>query len=203
MKAYHVVGQAPMYTNTFLLISDAGHGVVIDPAGAAADYNKILDQEGASLTQILCTHGHFDHVGSAAELKQEWNAKLWCEAADLEGGQFYPLTQADSGYQEGGVIQVDEMSFTVWHTPGHTPGSVCLLCGEYLFTGDTLFAGSVGRTDLPGGSTRQLSDSLRKLAGLPIPPTAQVLPGHGDLSIFGEELKNNWYIRKSVSRQDW
>ena len=101
MKAYHVVGQAPMYTNTFLLISDAGHGVVIDPAGAAEDYNKILDQEGASLTQILCTHGHFDHVGSAVELKKKWGAKLWCEAADLEGGQFYPLTQADSGYQEG------------------------------------------------------------------------------------------------------
>ena len=203
MKAYHVVGQAPMYTNTFLLISEAGHGVVIDPAAAAADYGQLLRKEGASLTHIFCTHGHFDHVGSAAELKQEWNAKLWCEAADLEGRQFYPLTQADSGYQEGGVIQVDEMSFTVWHTPGHTPGSVCLLCGEYLFTGDTLFAGSVGRTDLPGGSTRQLSDSLRKLAGLPIPPTAQVLPGHGDLSTFGEELKNNWYIRKSVSRQDW
>ncbi|OUN74546.1 MBL fold hydrolase [Faecalibacterium sp. An58] len=203
MKAYHVVGQAPMYTNTFLLISEAGHGVVIDPAAAAADYGQLLRKEGASLTHIFCTHGHFDHVGSAAELKEEWNAKLWCESADLEGGQFYPLTQADSGYQEGGVIQVDEMSFTVWHTPGHTPGSVCLLCGEYLFTGDTLFAGSVGRTDLPGGSTRQLSDSLRKLAGLPIPPTAQVLPGHGDLSTFGEELKNNWYIRKSVSRQDW
>ena len=123
MKAYHVVGQAPMYTNTFLLISDAGHGVVIDPAGAAADYNKILDQEGASLTQILCTHGHFDHVGSAEELKQKWGAKLWCEAADLEGSQFYPLTEADSGYQEGGTIQVDEMTFTVWHTPGHTPAA--------------------------------------------------------------------------------
>ena len=74
------------------------------------------------------------------------------------------------------------MSFTGVAYPGAHPGSVCLLCGEYLFTGDTLFAGSVGRTDLPGGSTRQLSDSLRKLAGLPIPPTAQVLPGHGDLS---------------------
>ena len=195
MKAYHVVGQAPMYTNTFLLISDAGHGVVIDPAGAAEDYNKILDQEGASLTQILCTHGHFDHVGSAEELKQKWGAKLWCEAADLEGSQFYPLTEADSGYQEGGTIQVDEMTFTVWHTPGHTPGSVCLLCENYLFTGDTLFAGSVGRTDLPGGSSRQLSESLKKLAGLPIPADAQVLPGHGELSTFGEELNNNWYLK--------
>ena len=108
---------------------------------------------------------------------------------------------ADSGYEEGGVVRVDEMEFTVWHTPGHTPGSVCLLCGGYLFTGDTLFAGSIGRTDLPGGSSRQMEDSLRKLAGLPIPEGAQVLPGHGDLSTFGEELKHNWYI-KSACKQD-
>ena len=201
MKAYHVVGEAPMYTNTFLLISDAGHAAVIDPAAAAEDYNKLLKKEGATLTDILCTHGHFDHVGSAAELKEQWHARLWCEKADLGGGQFFPLQAADSGYEEGGVIKVDEMEFTVWHTPGHTPGSVCLLCGQYLFTGDTLFAGSVGRTDLPGGSTRQMNESLRKLAGLPIPEQAQVLPGHGDLSTFWEELKHNWYI-KSACKQD-
>ncbi len=197
MKAYHVVGQAPMYTNTFLLISDAGHGVVIDPAGAASDYNAILEKEGATLTQILCTHGHFDHVGSATELKQKWGARLWCEGADVEGSQFFPLKEADSGYEEGGVIQVDEMTFTVWHTPGHTPGSVCLLCENYLFTGDTLFAGSIGRTDLPGGSTRQINASLRKLAGLPIPADAQVLPGHGEMSTFGAELNNNWYLKNA------
>ena len=194
MKAYHVVGQAPMYTNTFLLISEGGCGAVIDPAAAAADYNRLLEKEGARLTHILCTHGHFDHVGSAEELQKQWDAKLYCEAADLGGSQFFPLKAADSGYEEGGVIRIDEMAFTAWHTPGHTPGSVCLLCGDYLFTGDTLFAGSVGRTDLPGGSTRQLNASLRKLAGLPIPPEAQVLPGHGDLSTFGEERKNNWYV---------
>lgn len=190
-----------MYTNTFLLISDAGHAAVIDPAAAAEDYNKLLKKEGAALTDILCTHGHFDHVGSAAELKEQWHARLWCEKADLGGGQFFPLQAADSGYEEGGVVKVDEMEFTAWHTPGHTPGSVCLLCGQYLFTGDTLFAGSVGRTDLPGGSTRQMNESLRKLAGLPIPEEAQVLPGHGDLSTFGEELKHNWYI-KSACKQD-
>lgn len=197
MKAYHVVGQAPMYTNTFLLISAGGHAAVIDPAGAAADYDALLKREGAALTHIFCTHGHYDHVGSAAALKEEWGATLYCEASDLAGGQFFPLAAADCGYEEGQAIAVDELAFTVWHTPGHTPGSVCLLCGEYLFTGDTLFAGSVGRTDLPGGSTRQLNDSLRKLAALPIPPPAQVLPGHGDLSTFEEELAHNWYIRSA------
>ena len=201
MKAYHVVGEAPMYTNTFLLISDSGRAAVIDPAAAAEDYNALLKKENATLTDIFCTHGHYDHVGSAAALQKQWQAKLGCEKADLGGGQFFPLQAADSGYEEGGVIEVGELRFTVWHTPGHTPGSVCLLCGSYFFTGDTLFAGSIGRTDLPGGSARQMNESLRKLAGLPVPEKAQVLPGHGDLSSFGQELKHNWYIR-SACKQD-
>lgn len=195
MQAFHVIGEAPLYTNTFLLISAAGSAVIIDAAGAAAEYDKIIRENNARLTDIFCTHGHFDHVGSAAALRQEWGAKLWCEAADLLGTQLYPLTSADCGYEEGQTIAVDELSFTVWHTPGHTKGSVVLLCGEYLFTGDTLFAGSMGRTDLGGGSEADMTSSLRKLAALPIPRTAQVLPGHGDFSTFGAELDNNWYLR--------
>ena len=94
-------------------------------------------------------------------------------------------------------VSVDELAFTVWHTPGHTPGSVCLLCEGLLFAGDTLFQGSIGRTDLPGGSPKEMDDSLRKLAGLPIPRDAQVLPGHGDFSQFGWELEHNWFIKNA------
>ena len=188
-------------TNCYLVGTEQKNAVIIDPGDNAQKILSLLEEKGWTLQKILLTHGHFDHVGSAAELKEQWHARLWCEKADLGGGQFFPLQAADSGYEEGGVVKVDEMEFTAWHTPGHTPGSVCLLCGQYLFTGDTLFAGSVGRTDLPGGSTRQMNESLRKLAGLPIPEEAQVLPGHGDLSTFGEELKHNWYI-KSACKQD-
>lgn len=195
MQAYHIVGPAPLCTNTFLLISDAGRAVVIDPAADAAAYEKILAEKGASLAAILCTHGHYDHVGSAAALRRAHSAKLWCEPADVQGSQMYPLTEADSGYEEGGTVAVDELSFTVWHTPGHTPGSVCLLCGDYFFTGDTLFAGSMGRTDLPGGDARAMDASLKKLAALQVPPAAQVLPGHGEFSTYEWEMKNNWYIR--------
>lgn len=195
MQAYHITGPAPLYTNTFLLISDAGRAVVIDPAADAAEYEKILKEKGASLAAILCTHGHYDHVGSAAALRQAHGARLWCDAADVQGSQMYPLAEADSGYEEGGVVTVDELSFTVWHTPGHTPGSVCLLCGDYFFTGDTLFAGSMGRTDLPGGDARAMDASLKKLTSLPVPPKAQVLPGHGEFSTYEWEMKNNWYIR--------
>ena len=124
MQAFHIPGAAPLYTNTFLLISDAGHAVVIDPSADAQTYDKILKENNAQLTTILCTHGHYDHVGSAEALRTEWNAKLFCEAADLAGDRMYPLSAADCGYAEGETVSVDELQFTVWHTPGHTPGGV-------------------------------------------------------------------------------
>ena len=171
MQGFHIPAAPPLYTNTFLLISDAGHAAVIDPAAEVHSYDEILKQH---------------------------NATLYCEKADLAGDRMYPLSAADCGYTEGEQIAVDELRFTAWHTPGHTPGSVVLLCGEHLFCGDTLFAGSIGRTDLEGGSSAQMADSLRKLAQLPIPRETQVLPGHGEFSTFGAELDNNYYIRSAL-----
>ena len=81
MKAFHLVGPAPFYTNSFLLISDAGNAVVIDPAAEVQEYDKILKEHGGKLSLILCTHGHYDHVGSAGVLSREWGAKLYCEPA--------------------------------------------------------------------------------------------------------------------------
>ena len=198
MQAFHIPGAAPLYTNTFLLISDAGHAVIIDPAADAQTYDKILKKNNAQLTTILCTHGHYDHVGSAAALKAEWNAILYCEKADLAGDRMYPLSAADYGYTEGEQIAVDELRFTAWHTPGHTPGSVVLLCENYLFVGDTVFQGSIGRTDLEGGDSRKMDESLRKFAALPVPAEAQVLPGHGDFSTFGQETATNFYIKNAL-----
>ena len=152
MKAFHLVGPAPFYTNSFLLISDAGNAVVIDPAAEVQEYDRILREHGGKLSLILCTHGHYDHVGSAGVLSREWGAKLYCEPADCRGTQLLPLKGSDSGYEEGEVIPLDELRFTVWHTPGHTEGSVVLLCENYLFVGDTVFQGSIGRTDLEGAT---------------------------------------------------
>ena len=198
MQGFHIPAAPPLYTNTFLLISDAGHAVVIDPAAEVHSYDEILKQHNATLTTILCTHGHYDHVGSAAALKAEWNAILYCEKADLAGDRMYPLSAADYGYTEGEQIAVDELRFTAWHTPGHTPGSVVLLCENYLFVGDTVFQGSIGRTDLEGGDSRKMDESLRKFAALPVPAEAQVLPGHGDFSTFGQEVATNFYIRNAL-----
>ena len=198
MQAFHIPGAAPLYTNTFLLISDAGHAVVIDPAADAQTYDKILKEHHVPLTAILCTHGHYDHVGSAKALQAEWNAKLYCEKADLAGDRMYPLSAADYGYAEGESIAVDELTFTVWHTPGHTPGGVTLICGDALFTGDTLFAGSCGRTDFAGGSMEVELQSLAKIAALP--GDYEVYPGHMDCSTLETERRFNPYLTALQNR---
>ena len=177
MQAFHIPGAAPLYTNTFLLISDAGHAVVIDPAADAQTYDKILKENNAQLTTILCTHGHYDHVGSAAALKAEWNATLYCEKADLAGDRMYPLSAADCGYTEGEQIAVDELRFTAWHTPGHTPGSQCFLLDGRLVAGDTLFLDGCGRTDFQSGSASALYRSITQVL-FALPGDTLVWPGH-------------------------
>ena len=201
MQAFHLLGLAPFYTNSFLLISEAGHAVVIDPAAEVQEYDRLLKEHNAQLTAIFCTHGHYDHVGSACTLRREHHAKLYCEAVDCQGVQLFPLhpEDVDSGYEEGGTLSVDELKFTVWHTPGHTKGGVVLLRGDdLLFAGDTVFQGSIGRTDLAGGDMAEMERSLCKIARLPISPKAQLLPGHGDFSTLGEELANNFYIKHAL-----
>ena len=202
MQGFHIPAAPPLYTNTFLLISDAGHAVVIDPAAEVDSYDEILKQHNATLTTILCTHGHYDHVGSAAALKAEWNATLYCEKADLAGDRMYPLSAADCGYTEGEQIAVDELRFTAWHTPGHTPGHVALYepDSKSLFTGDTLFRESIGRTDLPGGDyswiMRSILDNL-----LPLGDEVRVYPGHGPETTIGHEVLYNPFVTEVLNQE--
>ena len=196
MKAFHIVGPAPLCTNTFLLVTDAGHAVAIDPAADASLYEQALEQTGAKLTHILCTHGHYDHVGAVKQLKEKWGCKVYLDPADAKGNSSLPMTESDSGYVDGGEIKVDELTFKTWHTPGHTPGSWVILCGDMFFTGDTLFHGSIGRTDLPGGSMMQMEESLQKLLELPVPDKAHVLPGHEAFSTMADEKRHNYYLRE-------
>lgn len=194
MKAFHIVGPAPLCTNTFLLVTDAGHAVAIDPAADASLYEQALEQTGAKLTHILCTHGHYDHVGAVKQLREKWGCKVYLDPADAKGNSSLPMTESDSGYVDGGEIKVDELTFKTWHTPGHTPGSWVILCGDMFFTGDTLFHGSIGRTDLPGGSMMQMEESLQKLLELPVPDKARVLPGHEAFSTMADEKRHNYYL---------
>ena len=202
MQGFHIPAAPPLYTNTFLLISDAGHAVVIDPAAEVHSYDEILKKHNATLTTILCTHGHYDHVGSAEALRTEWNAKLFCEAADLAGDRMYPLSAADCGYAEGETVSVDELQFTVWHTPGHTPGHVALYepQSKSLFTGDTLFRESIGRTDLPGGDYSWIMRSILDIL-LPLGDEVHVYPGHGPESTIGHEVLYNPFIVEVLNEE--
>lgn len=196
MKIQHIHGQAPLYTNTFLILTDAGHGILVDPAAAPQTYLDALQKAGAQLTHILLTHGHYDHVGAVAALSQKTGCQVYMDPVDAAGSQMLPLTKdlVDQNWPADGKLKIDELTFTVYHTPGHTPGSVCLVCGEVMFSGDTLFAGSCGRTDLPGGSMRQMQQSLSMLAALPLPDTLTVLPGHEAFSTMGQERRSNPYL---------
>ena len=196
MKIQHIPGLAPLYTNTFLLVTDAGHGIVVDPAAAPQTYLDALQAAGASLTHILLTHGHYDHVGAVADLRKATGCQVYMDPADAQGSAMLPLAreQVDAPWPAGDKLEIDELTFQVYHTPGHTPGSVCLGCGNLLFSGDTLFAGSCGRTDLPGGSVRAMQQSLALLAGLPLPDDTQVLPGHESFTTLGRERRSNPYL---------
>ena len=180
-------------TNTYILSNDT-EAVVIVP-GYEPDI--ILDAlEGKELKAILLTHGHFDHVGAVKELVAETGCKVYIHAADLSlppmitAGQLY-YTHT---YAEGDTISpIEGAELHVLHTPGHTPGSVCLLLGDQMFSGDTLFEGSCGRMDLPGGDQLQMHQSLNRLVSLQA--DYHIHPGHGGSTTLAAEKRYNPYMR--------
>lgn len=190
MKLIHIVDGPPLYTNCFLVIGNNGHAAAIDPAAPAAQFTKALEENGAQLTHILLTHGHHDHIGSVTALREKYGAKLYMNEGDIELAKLTP----DVLFTDGGTVTMDDAVFTTIFTPGHTKGSTCIRCGEWLFAGDTLFAGDIGRTDLPGGDKYEMRASLEKLCAA-IQDNPQVLPGHEEFSTMDEEKKNNPYLR--------
>ena len=180
--------------NTYLLFNDAGEALVIDP-GYEAD--AILDAlEGKTLKAIVLTHGHFDHVGAVKELVAETGCEVYIHAAEatlppmMTAGELY-YTRT---YAEGDTVTpISGVELKVLHTPGHTPGSVCLLWGDQMFSGDTLFEGSCGRVDFPGGDPQEMLKSLRRLASLQA--EYQVHPGHGESTTLNREKGYNPYLR--------
>ncbi|MEG0910332.1 MAG: MBL fold metallo-hydrolase [Ruthenibacterium sp.] len=190
MKILHIHGPYPLRTNTFLLFGNDGHAAVIDPAASEAEYLAALKKENCVLTHIFLTHGHHDHVGAVAALRRDTGAKLVMNEADAKLFHMTP----DEVYTDGAEIYVDDMCFQVIFTPGHTPGSTCLLCDELLFSGDTLFAGEIGRCDLEGGDYGMMQKSLRKLCDTVL-TDVQVLPGHEEFSTMQREKSYNPYLQ--------
>jgi len=167
---------------------------VIDPGYQAEDILDFCKDKDLTIAAVLLTHGHFDHVGAVKELAAETGCRVYLCAEDLSmpgmmtGGRLY-YTHT---YGEGDELDLAGLRISVLHTPGHTPGSVCLLADNALFSGDTLFAGSCGRTDLPGGSWATIVKSLRRLSELE--GDFPVYPGHGESTSLAEEKRYNPYL---------
>ncbi len=195
-------------SNIYLVYDEAQRdGIIVDTGGDHQPVTEEIVRRRLKIRYILNTHGHFDHIAANAPLKAVYGVPLGIHPADrkllLAGGgaalfglAHIPSPPPDLKLTDDLILQVGEWELQVIHTPGHTPGSVCfyLPAERALLTGDTLFAGSVGRTDLPGGNAQQLTASLRRL--LELPPETLIYPGHGRQSTLARELRENPWLQR-------
>ena len=204
MVKIHTLPLGSYQTNCYIVYEEGSSTcALIDPGANAAFIQQKLAELGLKPDAILLTHGHFDHVGAVKTLVEDTGCALWMREGDYtqkntpENRMFYPIhdcTFTEVQFcEEGEVIQAGGVTFTALETPGHTWGSVCYRCGSALFTGDTLFAGSCGRTDLPGGDWDTIHASLKRLAELEEDLT--VYPGHGPRSTLAYERNWNPYMK--------
>ncbi len=200
----HRLPLPPLGANCYLL-QNGTQGLILDPGGAPESVVSACRDLGMDPAAILLTHGHFDHVGAVADLLHTWpEVPLYLHAADLreENGELFPLgVQLDTGakasrvrpLREGDLLDLAGLQVAVLHTPGHSKGSCCFLTEDCLFTGDTLFRFSMGRTDFPGGDPSEMSASLARLAALP--GDSRVYPGHDAPTTLDQERSHNPYLQ--------
>ena len=197
-------------TNCYIFRREGGYRCgIVDPGDQGEQVARWLVDKGLEAEAVLLTHGHFDHILGIPGLREEWpDLPVYCHPADWgEGdaaslfGQRFPTVRSFGDitpYREGDTVEVDGIRLEVLDTPGHTPGSVTLRAENVLFTGDTLFAGSIGRTDLPGGDEGELMRSLKRLGELE--GDYQVLPGHEGQSTLERERSGNYCLRAAMRR---
>ncbi len=196
------VGQ--LETNCYVVVNEETLAcVVIDPGDESNTIMDYIESNRLKCEAILLTHGHFDHVGAVNEILEQTGCALYINPRDEgyevgKSGVKFKMPEGGKYYDDGDVIVEAGLEFKVLATPGHTPGSVCLICGDALFTGDTLFRGSCGRTDLPGGSMREEMRSLKKICRLE--GDYEVYPGHMDSSTLERERRFNHYCREAVAK---
>ena len=203
-----VVG--PFEVNCYIFGDDQTKEVVVVDPGEEFPLIWEKIQEGKYKVQgIVLTHGHADHIGAVAELKNMTQAPIYIHPEDKDMltdpklnrsiyfGFSITAPPADKLLKEGDILKIGNVSLKVIHTPGHTPGGVCLEYDKILFSGDTLFAGSIGRTDFPGSSFRSLIDSIKKKL-LILPNEIEIFPGHGPSSTIGDERVSNPFLQEEL-----
>lgn len=201
----------PFLSNCYILgCETTGEGLIIDAGAEAGQILKAVEELELEIKLIVATHGHIDHVGAVKEVKEATGAQFAIHKDDVEtlsqGGSFLsmlfrvsapPPPQPDILLQGGDSIKVGELSFLVLHTPGHSPGGICLLGHGVVFTGDTLFCQSIGRFDLPGASGFQLLNSIHTKL-MVLPDHTVVYPGHGPQTTIGDERRWNPFLKPGV-----
>lgn len=205
MMQVHTLVVGPLGTNCYLVGDDSADTiVVIDPGGEADRILSRIEQTGKCLEAILITHGHVDHVAGVAAVKEQAGAPVYAHPADgpmmerpdpmwaqMVGG--VPPCSIDVELSDGDALTLAGLSFTVIGTPGHSPGGVCYLAGDRLFSGDTLFEGTIGRTDLAGSDHGKMLESLARLTEM-LSDDVEVYPGHGESTTIGEERRGNPFL---------
>jgi len=185
-------------------------GIIIDAGGDADIIMELVKRRGLAIKYYICTHAHFDHVEGLKDMVLHMKAPVLLHEEDLplysdlpaQGALFGmaldPTPPCSHFVKEGEKIRFGELEITVLHTPGHSPGSISLQCGDSVFTGDTLFAGSIGRTDLPGGSYERLIQSAKEKL-MSLDDAVRFYPGHGPATTCGEEKKFNPHLGERAS----
>lgn len=194
-------------TNCYLLCNmDIKECVLIDPADSQDKISRMIDESGCSLKGILLTHGHFDHIMAADAVRDKYGVKVYAscdekntlEQPHINLGEAYGLklsVKADVWHKDGEILKLAGFDIEALHTPGHTEGGSCYYIREIgvLFSGDTLFCGSVGRTDFPGGSMSEIVRSIKEKV-MVLPDDTKVYPGHGEGTSVGYERENNPFL---------
>jgi glyoxylase-like metal-dependent hydrolase (beta-lactamase superfamily II) len=205
---HEILPVGPLQCNCSIVGDEQSHeAIVIDPGDEIESVLAILGKHNLTVRQIVVTHAHIDHVGGAMKLKQATGAPILLNENDSAllamldvqaswlGMRSPGAVHIDDSVSDGDVVQAGTLQAQVMHTPGHTEGSICLLFQPHnlLIAGDTLFAGSIGRTDLPGGNYKKIIDSIHSKL-LALPDQIVVVPGHGQLTTIGQERDSNPFL---------